>query len=200
MHFGNKVVVRTDIPTHLVASYTIVAKRLDGWRRHLVRKYRPPRRQNCIRLVLTAPRKGHSTPPPLGPCPLWPRSPISATAELLLYTAIIDGNNYNVNLRTSSYRGTARRQRWNVEMTSFNPIQSNVFWRAPVVLFAASYIDYDHIKTGTLPVPVKSALKSKGTSWLDQCLWSLYLKALTVSTSTTSFGKLFQIFTTRAQN
>jgi len=33
-----KVVVRTDIPTRRVASYTIVAKRLDGWKRHLVRK------------------------------------------------------------------------------------------------------------------------------------------------------------------
>jgi len=30
MHFDNKVVVRTDIPTQRVASYTIVAKRLDG--------------------------------------------------------------------------------------------------------------------------------------------------------------------------
>jgi len=30
------------------------------------------------------PRKGHSSPAPLfGPCLLWPRSPISATAELL---------------------------------------------------------------------------------------------------------------------
>jgi len=29
-HFDNKVVVRTDIPTRRVASYTIVAKRLDG--------------------------------------------------------------------------------------------------------------------------------------------------------------------------
>jgi len=38
MHFDNKVVVPTDIPTQRVASYTIVAKRLDGWRRHLVRK------------------------------------------------------------------------------------------------------------------------------------------------------------------
>jgi len=38
MHFDNKVVVRTDIPTRRVASYTIVAKRLDGSRHHLVRK------------------------------------------------------------------------------------------------------------------------------------------------------------------
>jgi len=30
MHFDNKVVVRTDIPMQRVASYTIVAKRLDG--------------------------------------------------------------------------------------------------------------------------------------------------------------------------
>jgi len=38
MHFDNKVVVRTDIPTRRVASYTIVAKQLDRQRRHLVRK------------------------------------------------------------------------------------------------------------------------------------------------------------------
>jgi len=29
------------------------------------------------------PRKGHISPPLFGPCLLWPRSPISATAELL---------------------------------------------------------------------------------------------------------------------
>ena len=29
------------------------------------------------------PRKGHSSPLLFGPCLLWPRSPISATAELL---------------------------------------------------------------------------------------------------------------------
>jgi len=82
MHFDNKLVVRIDIPTQRVTFYTIVAKRLDGWRRHLVRKYRPPRRPHCIRWVPSAPRKGHS-PPPFGPCLLWLRSPISATAELL---------------------------------------------------------------------------------------------------------------------
>jgi len=31
------------------------------------------------------PRKEHSSPPLFGPCLLWPRSPISATAELLFY-------------------------------------------------------------------------------------------------------------------
>jgi len=47
---------------------------------------RPRRRPHCTRRVPSAPRKGHSTPPPLlGPCLLWPRSPISATAELLLH-------------------------------------------------------------------------------------------------------------------
>ena len=45
---------------------------------------RPPRRSHCIRRVPSASQKGHSTPPLLGPCLLWPRSPISATAELLL--------------------------------------------------------------------------------------------------------------------
>jgi len=29
------------------------------------------------------PRKGHISPPLFGPCLLWPRSPISVTAELL---------------------------------------------------------------------------------------------------------------------
>jgi len=33
--------------------------------------------------------KGTAAPPPLfGPCLLWPRSPISATAELLFFTAL----------------------------------------------------------------------------------------------------------------
>ena len=54
---------------------SIVAKRLDGSRCHLVRKYRSQ-------------RKGHSSPPLFGPCLLWPRSPISATAELLFRTVV----------------------------------------------------------------------------------------------------------------
>ena len=36
----------------------------------------------------SSPQKGHSSPP-FGPCLLWPRSPISATAELLLFSVII---------------------------------------------------------------------------------------------------------------
>jgi len=64
MHFDNKVVVHTDIPTQRVASYTIVAKWLDGRRRHWYGS-RPPHRPHCIRRVPSAPRKGHSTPPPL---------------------------------------------------------------------------------------------------------------------------------------
>ena len=43
-----------------------------------------PRRRPHFRRVPSAPRKGHSTPPPLlGPRLLWPRSPISVTAALL---------------------------------------------------------------------------------------------------------------------
>jgi len=41
------------------------------------------RRPHCIRRVPSTPRKGHGTRPLLGACLLWPRSPISATAELL---------------------------------------------------------------------------------------------------------------------
>ena len=46
------------------------------------------RRPHCIRRVPSAPRKGHSTPPLLGPCLLWPRSPISATAQLLFVFSV----------------------------------------------------------------------------------------------------------------
>jgi len=84
MHFDNKGVVRTDIPTQRVASHTIVAKRL--WMKTPLgtevdlRAARP----HCTRRVASAPRKAHSMHPPLlGPRLLWPRSPISATAELL---------------------------------------------------------------------------------------------------------------------
>jgi len=47
---------------------------------------RPRPRPHCIRRGPSSARKGHSSPPPhpFGPCLLWPRSPISATAELLL--------------------------------------------------------------------------------------------------------------------
>jgi len=46
---------------------------------------RPRPRPHCNRRGQSSPRKGHSSPPPLfGPCLLWSRSPISATAELLL--------------------------------------------------------------------------------------------------------------------
>jgi len=47
---------------------------------------RPRRRPHCIRRIPSAPRKDTALPPLLGPCLLWPRSPISATAELLYNT------------------------------------------------------------------------------------------------------------------
>jgi len=64
---------------------------LNGWMDEDATWYgsRPPRRPRCIRRV---PRKGHSTPPPLlGPCLLWPRLPISATAELFLWPPYVIG-------------------------------------------------------------------------------------------------------------
>jgi len=46
---------------------------------------RPRPRPHCIRRGPTSARNGHRAPPHLfGPCLLWPRSPTSATAELLL--------------------------------------------------------------------------------------------------------------------
>ena len=44
---------------------------------------RPRPRPHCIRRGPSSARKGHSSPHLFGPCLLWPRSPISATAELL---------------------------------------------------------------------------------------------------------------------
>jgi len=43
----------------------------------------PRPRPHRIRRGPTSPRKGHSIPPIYGPCLLWPRLPLSATAELL---------------------------------------------------------------------------------------------------------------------
>jgi len=82
MHFDNKVVVRTDIRTQRVASYTLLWP--NGWMDEEATWYgsRPARRPHCIRRVPIALLKGHSTPSLLGPCLLWlwRRSLISAIA------------------------------------------------------------------------------------------------------------------------
>ena len=45
---------------------------------------RPRQRPHCVRRVPSSPcAKGAQQPPLFGPCLLWPRSPITATAELL---------------------------------------------------------------------------------------------------------------------
>jgi len=49
------------------------------------------------------------------------------------------------------------------------------------------------------PVPVRSAVKSDFTDWCCQNLSKRALNALTVQTSTTVLGKLFQIFTMHAE-
>jgi len=49
------------------------------------------------------------------------------------------------------------------------------------------------------PVPVRSAAKSNFTDWCCQNLSKHSLNALTVQASTTELGKLFQIFTMRAE-
>ena len=52
------------------------------------------------------------------------------------------------------------------------------------------YVTYTH--TDLSPIPVRSAVKSNFTSWCNQ---NLSKRALNWLTSTTSFGKLFQILT-----
>ena len=49
------------------------------------------------------------------------------------------------------------------------------------------------------PVPVRSDVKSNLTDWCFQNLSKRALNALTVQASTTELGKLFQIFTMRAE-
>jgi len=49
------------------------------------------------------------------------------------------------------------------------------------------------------PVPVRSAVKSNFPNWCCQNLSKRALNALTVQASTTELGKLFQIFTMRAE-
>ena len=53
--------------------------------------------------------------------------------------------------------------------------------------------------TDLSPIPVKSAVKSYLTTWCIQNLSRRALKRLTVSTSTTVLGRLFQILTIRAE-
>ena len=68
---------------HSFRFMSIVAKRLDGRRRHLVRKSNTMwPRPHCIRRVPAPRERGTAAPPVFGPCLLWPRSPISAAAEL----------------------------------------------------------------------------------------------------------------------
>ena len=49
------------------------------------------------------------------------------------------------------------------------------------------------------PVPVRTAVKSNLTDWCFQKLSKRDLNALKVQASTTELGKLFQIFTMRAE-
>ena len=53
--------------------------------------------------------------------------------------------------------------------------------------------------TDRFPVPVRSAVKSNFTNWCCQNLFKRALNTLTVQASTTELGKLFQIFTMRAE-
>ena len=84
MHFDNKVVVRTDI-SYVASGILHYCGQMAGWMKtplgmqvdlcggHIV-----------LDGFLALRERGTAPPPVLGPCLLWPRSPISATAELLL--------------------------------------------------------------------------------------------------------------------
>ena len=58
---------------------------------------------------------------------------------------------------------------------------------------------YHFMTSDRFPVPVRSAVKSNLTDWCFQNSSKRALNALTVQASTTELGKLFQIFTMRAE-
>jgi len=62
---------------------SIVAKRLDGLRYHLERRYRPQPRPHFVTWGPSSPKRGTAAPT-FRPVSMAKRSPISATAELLL--------------------------------------------------------------------------------------------------------------------
>jgi len=52
----------------------------------MVQKYSRPRpKLHCVRRGPSSFAKEAQQPPPFGPCLLWPQSPFSAAAELLLF-------------------------------------------------------------------------------------------------------------------
>ena len=85
---GDSATARTEGAPPPASFWTmfIVAKRLDGWRRQLGTEVDLGPDHVVLDGDPAPPAKGEQQPPHLfGPCILWPRSPISATAELLLY-------------------------------------------------------------------------------------------------------------------
>ena len=72
--------------------------------------------------------------------------------------------------------------------------------QCPHVFIKIKYNYTSHItRTDLSPIPVRSAVKSNCTSWCNQNLSKRALNWLTLLTSTTSFGRLFQILTMRAE-
>ena len=63
---------------------------LNGWMDEDATWYgsRPRPRPHCVRQGPSFPA-GHNSSPLFGPCLLWPRSPISATAELVLFSVFV---------------------------------------------------------------------------------------------------------------
>jgi len=79
----------------------------------------------------------------------------------------------------------------------YNPIQSNEISRAQVQSSLPASCNQVHIQIGTLPEPVRLALKLKlnKTFWLSQCLSKRFLKMWIVSASAPLLGKLFHTLT-----
>jgi len=68
-----------------VASYTINCGQTAGWMKTPLGTEVDIGAGHIVLHGFPALRESGTAPPLLGPCLLWPRSPISATAELLLF-------------------------------------------------------------------------------------------------------------------
>jgi len=83
---------------------SIVAKRLDGSRWYLAWRWASVQVTLCeMGTQLPHKKMGTRAPPIFGPCLLWPRSPISSTAELLLNFHISETRKYTVSQKRPTF-------------------------------------------------------------------------------------------------
>jgi len=91
-------------------------------------------------------RKGHSSPPLFGPCLLWLRSPISATAELVIFV-VIRIRTWGIRHRTLIYQCYAKMPLKSATIvTCFTRWDSNIFKVMQTMFVRSTYKILSRIK------------------------------------------------------